>query len=36
MQTLDNLMMRGKIDLIDYLERVPDGYIVKKQVLSIS
>ena len=33
MQTLDNLMMRGKIDLIDYLERVPDGYIVKKQEL---
>jgi hypothetical protein len=33
MQTLDNLMMRGKIDLIDYLERVPEGYIVKKQEL---
>lgn len=33
MQTLDNLMMRGKIDLIDYLERVPDGYIIKKQEL---
>ncbi len=33
MQTLDNLMMRGKIDLVDYLERVPDGYIVKKQEL---
>jgi hypothetical protein len=28
MQTLDNLMMRGKLDLIDYLERVPDGYII--------
>lgn len=33
MQTLDNLMMRGKIDLVDYLERVPDGYIIKKQEL---
>jgi hypothetical protein len=33
MQTLDNLMMRGKIDLVDYLERVPEGYIVKKQEL---
>ena len=33
MQTLDNLMMRGKLDLVDYLERVPDGYIVKKQEL---
>ncbi|UOO38253.1 hypothetical protein IZU99_03075 [Oscillospiraceae bacterium CM] len=33
MQTLDNLLMRGKIDLIDYLERVPDGYIIKKQEL---
>lgn len=33
MQTLDNLMTRGKIDLIDYLERVPDGYIIKKQEL---
>lgn len=27
MQTLDNLLMQGKIDVIDYLERVPDGYI---------
>ncbi len=33
MQTLDNLMMRGKLDLVDYLERVPDGYIIKKQEL---
>lgn len=33
MQTLDNLMMRGKIDLLDYLERVPEGYIIKKQEL---
>ncbi len=33
MQTLDNLLVRGKIDLIDYLERVPDGYIAKQQEL---
>ena len=33
MQTLDNLMLHGKIDLVDYLERVPDGYIIKKQEL---
>lgn len=33
MQTLDNLLMQGKIELIDYLERVPDGYISKKEEL---
>ncbi|NLA86828.1 MAG: hypothetical protein GX847_05990, partial [Clostridiales bacterium] len=33
MQTLDNLLVRGKIDLVDYLERVPDGYITKQQEL---
>lgn len=33
MQTLDNLLMQGKIELIDYLERVPDGYISKRQEL---
>lgn len=33
MQTLDNLLMQGKIELADYLERVPDGYISKKQEL---
>jgi hypothetical protein len=33
MQTLDNLLMRGKIDVVDYLERVPNGYISKKQEL---
>lgn len=33
MQTLDNLLMQGKIDLTDYLERIPEGYISKKQEL---
>ncbi len=33
MQTLDNLLMQGKIDLIDYLERIPDGYISMRQEL---
>ena len=33
MQTIDNLLTQGKIDIIDYLERVPDGYIAKKQEL---
>lgn len=32
-QTLDNLLMQGKIDLVDYLERIPNGYITKKQEL---
>ncbi len=26
-QTLDNLLASGKIDIVQYLERVPDGYI---------
>ena len=33
MQTLDNLMVRGALDIVDYLERIPDGYIAKKQEL---
>ena len=33
MQTLDNLLMQGKIDVLDYLERVPDGYISRRQEL---
>ena len=33
MQTLDNLLMQNKIDLIDYLERIPDGYISMRQEL---
>ena len=32
-QTLDNLLMQGKIDIIQYLERVPDGYVPKKAEL---
>ena len=32
-QTLDNLLMQNKIELIDYLERIPNGYITKKQEL---
>lgn len=33
MQTLDNLLMQGKIDIVDYLDRVPDGYITKREEL---
>lgn len=33
MQTLDNLLMQGRIELVDYLERIPDGYISKKHEL---
>ncbi len=33
MSTLDNLLQQNKISLIDYLERVPDGYIMKRQEL---
>lgn len=33
MQSLDNLLVNGKISLEDYLERVPGGYIPKKQEL---
>ena len=32
-QTLDNLMAAGKIDMVDYLERLPEGYIAGKQEL---
>ena len=32
-QTLDNLLMNGKIDLVDYLERIPEGYVSKRQEL---
>src|SRR5574344_605127 len=33
MQTLDNLLQLQKIDIGDYLERIPDGYIAKRQEL---
>jgi hypothetical protein len=33
LQTLDNLLMQNKIDVVQYLERVPDGFIPKRQEL---
>ena len=33
MNTLDNLLTQGKISVIDYLERVPSGYISNQQEL---
>jgi hypothetical protein len=33
MQTLDNLLQLRQIDLVDYLERIPDGYIAKREEL---
>lgn len=33
MNTLDNLLMNGHITVVDYLERVPNGYISNKQQL---
>ena len=33
MNTLDNLLMQGKIGVVDYLERVPNGYISNQQEL---
>ena len=32
-QTLDNLLAQGKIDIVDYLERIPDGYVTKRKEL---
>ncbi len=32
-QTLDNLLSKKQISLDDYLERIPDGYVTKKQEL---
>ena len=32
-QALDNLLAQDKIDLEEYLERLPDGYVPKKQAL---
>ncbi|MCI8478179.1 MAG: hypothetical protein HFE97_07505 [Oscillospiraceae bacterium] len=33
MNTLDNLLSQGKISVVDYLERVPNGYISNQQQL---
>ena len=33
MQTLENLLNLKLIDIVDFLERVPDGYIAKRQEL---
>ena len=33
MNTLDNLLTTGQIDIVDYLERVPNGYISNQQEL---
>ena len=33
MQTLDNLLQLQMIDIVDYLERIPDGYVTKRQEL---
>ncbi len=32
-QTLDNLLAMGKIDIVQYLERIPDGYITDRRGL---
>ena len=32
-QTLDNLLDKGMIEIVDYLESIPEGYINKKQEL---
>jgi hypothetical protein len=33
MNTLDNLLTQGKIDVVDYLERIPAGYIIGQREL---
>ena len=33
MQTLDNLLMNNHIDAVQYLERMPNGYVARKQEL---
>ena len=33
MQTLDNLLMNGQIDAVQYLERIPDGNVPRRQAL---
>lgn len=36
MQTLDNLLMQGKIDTVEYLKRLPAGQITDKETLIAS
>ncbi|MEI3101003.1 MAG: hypothetical protein V8T45_04080 [Oscillospiraceae bacterium] len=33
MNTLDNLLMNGHITILQYLERIPDGYIPARRAL---
>ena len=33
MQTLDTLLLHDKITLLQYLERIPQGYVARKQEL---
>ncbi len=33
MNTLDNLLLQGHISIVDYLERLPNGYLAKQQDL---
>ena len=33
LQTLDNLRMSGQIDLVQYLERIPDSYMPRRRAL---
>ena len=33
MQTLDNLLLQGKISTVEYLKRIPEGQITNKQAL---
>ena len=33
MQTLDNLLMQGKISTVEYLKRLPAGQITDKEAL---
>jgi hypothetical protein len=32
-QTLENLLMNNRIDTVDFLDRLPSGYLMKKQEL---
>jgi hypothetical protein len=33
MQTMDNLLASGQIDIVQYLERIPDSYMPAKRAL---